>query len=57
MEYTFDTINGNFIVRMSDEQKFERDFKLKELHGKLYPQIDGVLIQNIDIFLRDFYLF
>ena len=57
MEYTFDTINGNFIVRMSDEQKFERDFKLKELHGKLYPQIDGVLIQDIDIFLRDFYIF
>ena len=57
MDYEFDTINGNFIVRMSDEQKFERDFKLKELHGKLYPQIDGVLIQDIDIFLRDFYIF
>ena len=57
MEYAFDTINGNFIVRMTDEQNFERDFKLKELRGKLYPQIDGILIQDVDSFLRDWYLF
>lgn len=57
MEYAFDTINGNFIVRMNDEQNFERDFKLKELRGKLYPQIDGILIQDVDSFLRDWYLF
>ena len=57
MEYTFDTINGNFIVKMADKQKFERDFKIKELRGKLYPQIDGILIQDIDSFLVDFYLF
>ena len=56
MEYTFDTINGNFIVRMKDEQNFERDFKIKELNGKLYPQIDGVLIQDIDSFLVDFWI-
>lgn len=56
MEYTFDTINGNFIVRMKDEQKFERDFKIKELNGKLYPQIDGVLIQDVDSFLLDFWI-
>ena len=53
MEYTCDTINGNFIVRMKDEQSFERDFKIKELHGMLYPQIDGVLIQDVFNFLRD----
>ena len=57
MEYTFDTINGNFIVRMKDEQKFERDFKIKELRGKLYPQIDGILIQDVDSFLVDYYFF
>ena len=57
MEYTFDTINGNFIVRMKDEQKFERDFKIKELRGKLYPQIDGILIQDVDSFLVDYYIF
>ena len=57
MEYTLDTINGNFIVRMTDEQKFERNFKLKELRGKLYPQIDGILIQDVDSFLRDWYIF
>ena len=53
MEYTIDTINGNFIVRMKDEQKFEREFKIKELRGTLYPQIDGVLIQDVDSFLLD----
>ncbi|MBQ7197997.1 MAG: hypothetical protein IJS29_01915 [Selenomonadaceae bacterium] len=57
MEYSFDTINGNFIVRMTDEQNFERDFKIKELHGKLYPQIDGILIQDVDSFLVDSYIF
>ena len=52
-EYTIDSINGNFIVRMKDEQKFEREFKIKELNGKLYPQVDGVLIQDVDSFLLD----
>ena len=54
MEYTVDTIGGNFTVRMKDEQNLERDFKIKELRGKLYPQIDGILIQDIDSFLIDF---
>ena len=57
MNYEFDTINEKFIVRMKDEQNFERDFKIKEFRGKLYPQIDGILIQDIDIFLQDFYIF
>ena len=56
MEYTVDTINNNFIVRMKDEQNLERDFKIKELRGKLYPQIDGILIQDIDSFLVDFWI-
>lgn len=53
MQYTFDMVNGNFIVRMADEQKVARDFKIKELRGKLYPQIDGILIQDVDSFLVD----
>ena len=57
MDYEFDTINEKFIVRMKDEQNFERDFKIKELRGKLYPQIDGILIQDVDTFLQDFYIF
>ena len=57
MEYTVDTINNNFIVRMKDEQNFERDFKIKNLHGRLYPQIDGVLIQDVDSFLLDWIIF
>ena len=57
MDYEFDTINGNFIVKMKDEQKFEREFKIKELRGQLYPQIDGVLIQDIDIFLHDWFIY
>ena len=57
MDYEFDTINGNFIVKMKDEQKFEREFKIRELHGQLYPQIDGILIQDVDIFLHDWFIF
>ena len=57
MDYEFDTINEKFIVRMKDEQNFERDFKIKELNGKLYPQIDGILIQDVDIFLQDCCIF
>lgn len=56
MEYDFDTIKGNFIVRMKDEQNLEREFKIRDIHGKLYPQIDGVLIQDIDSFLLDFWI-
>ena len=57
IDYEFDTINGKFIVRMKDEQSCERDFKIKDLGGRLYPQIDGTLIQDIDIFLHDGYIF
>ena len=57
MDYEFDTINEKFIVRMKDEQRSEREFKIKDLDGKLYPQIDGTLIQDIDIELHDFYFF
>lgn len=56
MEYTIDTINGNFVVRMKDDQNLEREFKIRDIHGKLYPQIDGVLIQDIDSFLLDFWI-
>ena len=57
MNYEFDTINGKFIVRMKDDQSFEREFKIKDLDGKLYPQIDGTLIQDTDIMLHDFYFY
>ena len=56
MEYTFDTINGKFIVRMTDEQSLKRDFKIKSFKNKLYPQIDGILLQDIDIELQDFFI-
>lgn len=54
IEYTIDTINGNFIVRMNDNQNLEREFKIKDIHGKLYPQIDGILIQDIEYFFSRF---
>lgn len=57
MEYTFDMINGKFTVRMKDEQNFERDFKIRQLNNKLYPQIDGILIQDVDSFLLDWVIF
>ena len=47
-EYIIDTINNKFTVKIPDNQSWERDFKIKSLAGKLYPQIDGVLLQDID---------
>ena len=57
MDYEFDTINEKFIVRVNDEKNLNRDFKIKSLNGKLYPQIDGILFQDIDMELQSFYIF
>lgn len=56
MIYEVDTINKKFTVRMNDEHSLNREFKIKNLHGQLYPQIDGVLFQDTDIFLREFWI-
>lgn len=56
MAYEIDTINQKFTVRMNDEQSLNREFKIKKLRGNLYPQIDGVLFEDVDIFLRDFWI-
>ena len=53
MIYEIDTIKQKFTVRMNDEQSLNREFKIKKLRGNLYPQIDGVLFDDIDIFLRE----
>ena len=57
MNYEVDNINEKFIVRMKDEQSFEREFKIKSLNNRLYPQIDGVLIQDVSSFLIDYWIF
>lgn len=55
-DYEFDTINEKFIVRVEDEKFLRRDFKIKDLNGKLFPQIDGNLFQDTDIELQNFFL-
>ena len=57
MAYEVDTINQKFTVRMQDDQPLERDFKIREIRGELLPQIDGVLIQDADIFLKPYIFF
>ena len=57
MTYEIDTINQKFTVRMKDEQSLEREFKIKKFRGELYPQIDGVLFQDVDIELQDCQIF
>ena len=51
MNYEVDNLNSRFVVRMKDEQKLEREFKIRELRGMLYPQIDGNLITDVRSFL------
>lgn len=53
-DYEFDTINEKFIVRLNDNQSLKRDFKIKDLNGRLFPQLDGILFQNIDMELQAF---
>ena len=54
--YEIDTINQKFTVRMKEEQLLERECKIKKIRGQLYPQIDGVLFEDIDIFLHKFWI-
>ncbi len=56
MAYEIDTINQKFTVKMKDEQPLTREFKIKKFKGQLYPQIDGVLFEDIDIFLHKFWI-
>ena len=55
MDYEFDTLNEKFIVRVEDAQSLKRDFKIKDLNGRLFPQIDGILFQDIDTDLQAFW--
>ncbi len=57
MAYEFDAINQKFTVRMTDDQPLTREFKIREIRGELLPQIDGVLIQDADIFLQPYVFF
>lgn len=52
--YEFDTLNEKFTVRLRDDQSLKRDFKIKDLNGRLFPQLDGILFQDIDIELQAF---
>lgn len=52
MTYGFDTVDGLFFVDTKDVS-LNREFKLYELRGQLYPQIDGVLIQDTSLFLSN----
>ena len=54
-DYEFDTIKEKFIVRMQDAQPLKRDFKIKDLNGKLFPQLDGILFQDIDMGFQSFW--
>ena len=49
MNFSFDMIdkdNQSFTVRIPDEISLHRTFEIKSLEGKLYAQVDGVLIQD-----------
>jgi len=50
--YTVDTEKMQLIVDTKNTS-LRREFKLITLKGKLYPQIDGVLIQDTSLFLND----
>lgn len=52
MSYTVDTVEGKFIIDTKDAP-LKRKFKIKDLHGELYPQIDDTLIQDGSMLVED----
>ena len=52
-DYGFDTNKKQFHVEMDDNCKLRKSFLIKQLEHALYPEIDGVLLQNESIFLTD----
>lgn len=52
-DYGFDTNNNIFHITVSDDARLNKEFRLKFLAGTLYPQIDGVLLQDSDVALID----
>ncbi|MBR2216242.1 MAG: hypothetical protein IJ849_10890 [Selenomonadaceae bacterium] len=52
MFYGFDSAESKFIVETKD-MPLKRKFELHELRGQLFPQIDGVLIQDSGLFLSN----
>lgn len=47
--YEIDTIHNLFNVTLKDNDNMERKFKIKNLNGRLYPQINGVLFEGADL--------
>ena len=50
--YAFDTKAAQMVVTVPDDEPLEREFCIKDLNGKLYAQLNGVLIQEQSIFLQ-----
>ena len=49
VKYEIDTIDNILTVTTKDTDNLERDFRIKNLKGELYPQINGVLIESTDL--------
>lgn len=52
MSYTVDTVEGKFIIDTKNAL-LKRKFRIKDLHGELYPQIDDTLIQDGSMLVED----
>ena len=52
MNYAINTIEGKFVIETGNVS-LKREFKLISLKGGLYPEVDGVLVQEGSIFLVD----
>ena len=48
-KYEIDTINSKFTVTYPEDFKLIKDFNILDLRGKIYAQIDGVLLQEDDM--------
>ena len=56
MQFDFNMIDKNsqtFTVNIPDNVSLHRDFKIKDLNGQLYAQVNGILIQDDYIPIRN----
>lgn len=44
--YSINTIDSKLIIEKNDAKLLNRDFRVRDLNGELYAQIDGVLLQD-----------
>lgn len=53
-DYDIDTINNKFTVSVNDEKNLVKSFKIKDLNGQLFAQVNDVLLQDTGMGIQEY---